>query len=101
MLMKRVVIAAFAVALALPALAQEQEAASLYKQRCAMCHGADGKGTSIGKKMGAEDLTAAHLSLADARAVITQGRKKMPEYQSKLTGAQIDALAKYVTTGLK
>lgn len=53
--MKKVALAIFLVALALflilPNLSWAQ--ADVYKAKCAGCHGADGKGTAAGQKMGA------------------------------------------------
>ena len=38
-----------------------QSTADLYKTKCAMCHGADGKGaTTIGPKIGAATFIARH-----------------------------------------
>lgn len=54
-IMKKVILAvlviAFALFLALPKLSWAQE--DVYKAKCAGCHGADGKGTAAGLKMGA------------------------------------------------
>jgi cytochrome c6 len=99
--MKKLVLA---VAFVLPALAvqaQENPTAQLYGSKCAVCHGKDGKGTPVGKNMGAQDLTQTKLSEADIKAVITNGRKKMQPYKEKLTAEQIDALSKFVKNGLK
>lgn len=41
-------------AAALPAAADDSEA--LYKSKCQMCHGADGKGSPAGQKMGVRDF---------------------------------------------
>ena len=53
--MKNVVLAVILIALALflvlPSLSWAQE--DIYKAKCAACHGADGKGTAAGTKMGA------------------------------------------------
>jgi len=53
--MKKVILAilalAFALFLALPNLSWAQD--EVYKAKCAGCHGADGKGTTAGQKMGA------------------------------------------------
>ena len=39
--------------------AAADDAAATYKAKCAMCHGADGKGeTPVGKKMGIRDFTS-------------------------------------------
>jgi len=48
-----------AAALAVAAFsAHAGDAAALYQQNCAKCHGADGKGdTRIGKKLGVKDYT--------------------------------------------
>ena len=43
-------------------------AAATYKAKCAMCHGADGKGdTPVGKKMGAHDFVFARGAEDDGR----------------------------------
>jgi len=70
-------VAAFAAA-ALSARAGD--AAALYQQNCARCHGADGKGdTRIGKKLGVKDYTdpKVQAELKDAAAVkaIKEGLK--------------------------
>ncbi len=61
--MKKTLVAAALLSLAGPALAAE--AAALYGNKCTACHGKDGKGTSVGKKMGAPDLTTLKISDAD------------------------------------
>lgn len=61
--MKKVILAvlllAFALFLVLPSLSWAQSPADLYKAKCAACHGADGKGTAAGKKMGAPEFSSA------------------------------------------
>jgi len=96
--MKRLVIAAV---LVLASAARAEDAAALYQAKCKMCHGADGKGTSVGKTMGAPDLTATKLSAADAAKVIESGKGKMTPYKGKLSDAEIKALGEYVAKGLK
>jgi len=58
--MKKVILAILALAfllfLALPNLSWAQE--DIYKAKCAACHGADGKGTAAGKKMGAPEFSS-------------------------------------------
>jgi cytochrome c6 len=97
--MKRILFAF--VALSLAAAARAEDASALYAKRCASCHGKDGKGTPVGQKMGAKDLTAATGSEADLAAVIANGKGKMTPYKGKLTDEEIQSLAKYVKTGLK
>lgn len=76
------------------------DAAANYKAKCAMCHGADGKGdTSVGKKMGAHDFASAEVqkaSDADLIAITTKGKNKMPAYGGKLSDAEIKDLIGYV-----
>jgi len=82
--------------LALPLASFADDAADVYKSKCAMCHGADGKG----KMAGTKDLGSADVqkqSDADLTAVITKGKPpKMPGYEGKLTADQIKSLVAYV-----
>jgi cytochrome c6 len=81
------------------AIAQD-DVAALYKTKCQICHGADGKGdTPAGKKIGAKDLHSpevAKLSDAQLFEIVKKGKEKMPSYDGKLTDDQIKALVKYV-----
>ena len=97
--MTRLIAALFALSLAGTALADD--AAALYAKRCASCHGKDGKGTPVGQKMGAKDLTALKESEADIAATIANGKGKMSAYKDKLSEAEIKSLAKYVKAGVK
>ncbi len=69
--MKKVILAvlviAFGLFFALPNLSWAQE--DVYKAKCAACHGADGKGSPAGLKMGALAFSSpAVQKLSDARA---------------------------------
>jgi cytochrome c6 len=97
--MKRIVLAV--VALFVAAVANADDAASLYAKRCASCHGKDGKGSPVGVKMGAQDLTTTTLSEAEVASVISAGRGKMTAYKGKLTDPEIQSVAKYIKAGLK
>jgi cytochrome c6 len=97
--MKRFAIAAALILAA--AAARAEDAAALYQSKCKMCHGADGKGTPVGLKMGAPDLTAEKHPAAEAAKEIENGKGKMPAFKGKLTDAEIKALAAYVANGLK
>jgi len=84
-------------AAAIPAAADD--AAALYKSKCQVCHGADGKGTAAGQKMGAKDFQSpevAKQSDADLIKVTKEGKGKMPKYDGKLTDDQIKGLIKYI-----
>ena len=76
--------------------------ADLFKGKCAMCHGADGKGdTAMGKRLGIKDLGSADVqkqSDAELTSDITKGKGKMPAYEGKLSGDQIQDLVKFIRT---
>jgi cytochrome c6 len=99
--MKKLVLVLALVLPAVAAQAQDNPTATLYGSKCVVCHGKDGKGTPVGKNMGAQDLTTTKLSEAELKAIITNGRKKMQPYKDKLTAEQIDALSKFIKNGLK
>lgn len=74
-----------------------QDAASTYKAKCAMCHGADGKGG----KMGTRDFASADVKAeSDAQLVdiVTKGKGKMPSYSGKLKDTEIKDLVAYIRT---
>jgi cytochrome c6 len=76
-----------------PAFADD--AAATYKAKCAMCHGADGKGG----KMGTRDFASAEVEAetdAQLTDIITKGKGKMPAYSGKLTDADIKGLVTFV-----
>jgi len=72
-----------------------QDAAGTYKAKCAMCHGADGKGG----KMGTRDFASAEVKAetdAQLTEIITKGKGKMPAYGEKLKPEEIKGLVAYV-----
>jgi len=80
--------------------AAAQDAAATYKTKCAMCHGADGKGdTPAGKKMGAHDFASEEVkkqSDADLEQILAKGKNKMPAYEGKLKPEEIKNLVRYI-----
>lgn len=74
------------------------DAAALWTQHCASCHGKDGSGnTTMGKKLAVKDYTKEqNFSDAEAKKVIADGKDKMKGFKGKLSDADIDALVKYV-----
>jgi cytochrome c6 len=92
--------AAFVV-LAVPAQGQDG-GETLYKSKCAGCHGADGKGqTAMGKANNIRDLGSADVQAQsdDAIAVIIgNGKGKMPAYGKSLKPDQIKDLVTYIRT---
>jgi cytochrome c6 len=76
-----------------------QDAAATFKAKCAMCHGADGKGSAIGQKMGVHDFTSADVqkqSDAQLTEIISKGKGKMPAYEGKLKDTEIKELVAYI-----
>ncbi len=76
------------------------DGATLYKSKCAICHGPDGKAaTPAAKAMAASDLTsAATQKLTDAQLIeiTTKGKNKMPGYEKSLSAAQIKELVAHI-----
>ena len=77
-----------------------EDAAGLYKAKCAACHGADGKGdTAMGKKLGVRDFASPDvqkMSDDELTAVIADGKNKMPSYKKSLKAEQIKELVGYI-----
>jgi mono/diheme cytochrome c family protein len=90
---------AFAFLLSAP-LRADGDGASMFKAKCAMCHGPDGKGeVPMGKKLAARDLTSADVqkqSDAQLTEVVTKGKNKMPSYGDKLSKEQVAQLVAYI-----
>ena len=99
--MKKLIAAALASLFMAPA-ALAAGPAETFQQKCAACHGKDGKGQSdMAKKLGVKDLTATKLPAAEIEKVIANGKGKMTPWKGKLSDAEIGSLAKFVAGGLK
>jgi len=77
------------------------DASSVYNDKCASCHGRDGRARSLhAKHEHARDLTSAEWqdSVSDERIYnsISNGKGKMPAFKKKLSDGQIDELVNYV-----
>jgi cbb3-type cytochrome c oxidase subunit III len=89
----------FVFSLALQAGPKPDEGGDLFKQKCSMCHGVDGKGFSALKT---PDFTnpKVQASLTDKHIVetIKNGKKgtAMPAFADKLSDDQIQLLLKYL-----
>jgi len=94
------VVIAIAMVLVLPSAAAAQNPSeTLYKTKCAACHGPDGSGSAVGKKLGAHDFRSAEVqaqSDAALNAIIAQGKNKMPAYAKTLKADEITALLAYI-----
>lgn len=70
----------------------EVDAKKVYRAKCGICHGNDGK-----KMMsGAPDLSISKMSLEDRIALITNGKGVMPPQKNIMNTKEIIAVAKYI-----
>jgi cytochrome c6 len=90
--------------LSAPARADEKNVA-LFKQKCAVCHGADGKGnTPAGKNTKVRsfaDPEVAKQSDEELAGVIEKGKNKMPAYGKSLKPDEIKAMVAYIRSLVK
>jgi mono/diheme cytochrome c family protein len=95
-------VTAIAVVFVLPLSVRAQNAPeTLYKSKCAVCHGPDGSGSVTGKKMGAHDFTTADvqgMSDTELSTIITNGKNKMPAYGKSLKAEDVKELVAYIRT---
>ena len=71
------------------------DGAASYSTNCAFCHGADGAGTGRGPSI----TGIGQFFVADASplvGLVTNGGENMPEFGSKLSADEIDAVVQYV-----
>lgn len=66
---------------------------ALYGKRCAGCHGGDGSG-GIGPRL-AGTMVAKFPDPASQIAVVTDGRRGMPSFESSLSEEEIAAIVEY------
>lgn len=72
---------------------------ALYRTKCTLCHGPDGGGSSLGKKMKVHDLRSAEvqkMSDADLTYILSNGKNNMPPFKNKLSAEQIPQVLNYV-----
>jgi len=73
---------------------------TLYKAKCASCHGPDGSGqTQMGKMMKLRDLRSADVqSKSDAQLteIIAKGKAPMPAYEKQLSKDQIGDVVAFI-----
>ena len=74
--------------------ADDNKGKVVFESKCAKCHGADGtKG-----KWGAKNLRVSKLEDSDMRAIITNGKRIMPAWGSRLTDDEMLSVIDYVKT---
>jgi cytochrome c6 len=81
--------------LSAPAKADTAAGETMFKARCAACHGADGKGKEAMKTTDMAGADVQKMSDADLSGVISNGKGKMPAYKT-LTPDQVKDLVSYI-----
>lgn len=69
---------------------------SVYIDRCSSCHDGDGSGTGNGPRLNQGRLVEAYPDLADAAAVVADGKDRMPAFGGLLSAGEIDAVLRYI-----
>lgn len=98
---RRVALVACAVSFlsAVTVLAEDKSPAT-FRQKCAACHGPDGKAqTAAAKSLGVKsfaDPAIAKMSDTDLSASIEKGKGKMPAYGKSLSAENVKAMVAYI-----
>ena len=83
----------------------EQQVGDLFRNNCARCHGADGRGdTPLGHTYNAPDLTdpewwQKHSNITNSASlvsIVSHGKGGMPAFEKKLSRTEIRRLVGYV-----
>src|SRR6266481_3515868 len=81
--------------LSAPAKADTAAGETMFKAKCAGCHGADGKGKEAMKTTDMAAADVQKMSDADLSGIISSGKGKMPAYKT-LTPDQVKDLVSYI-----
>jgi mono/diheme cytochrome c family protein len=102
-LQRLTVLVMFGCASSIPSSSLATDAAKVYAQHCASCHGPDGRArTPIGRKLGVKDLTQSRIPDAEIERQIREGRKgddgkeKMPPFKARLSDDEVRSLVAVV-----
>ena len=83
----------------------DEKSAALFKQKCAACHGVDGKGeTATGRALKVKDFASEEvrkMSDEDLSEAISKGKGKMPAYGKSMKPEDIKALVAYIRSMAK
>jgi cytochrome c553 len=77
--------------------------ASLFRQNCAICHGAEANGKEIDGKLipSLRYGEAANKSEEEIRQQIEHGKLPMPSFQNQLTKEEIERMVKFIRHDLQ
>lgn len=70
------------------------EGRDIYARNCTSCHASDGAG-GVGRKLSGGAVIEAYPNIKDQIDLIANGKGAMPSYAGKLTGQQMEAVARY------
>jgi mono/diheme cytochrome c family protein len=77
-----------------------EKAAAVYKQKCASCHGPDGKAeTGAGKAMKVPSFASPEVkkqSNAELEQIIEKGKGMMPKYGASMKPEEIKEMVAYI-----
>ena len=84
----------------LSAEAEGTEGEVTYKARCKVCHGEDGVPKSFAKGSPAfnDQAWKEGTSMEAIEKVVSEGRKRMPAFENKLSPEEIKAVSAYLKT---
>jgi mono/diheme cytochrome c family protein len=74
-------------------------ASATFRTKCAMCHGQDGAGSTVGKSMNVPDLRSPVVQKqtdAQLAQIISDGKSGMPAFKSSLSEDEIHALVAHL-----
>lgn len=67
---------------------------NIYARNCASCHGSSGGG-GVGPKLSEGAVVVAYPNIEDQIDLISNGRGRMPGYMGRLSGEEMQAVARY------
>jgi cytochrome c6 len=81
--------------------ANADPAAKTFKANCMMCHGEDGAGSALGKRLQTPDLRSKQIQDMPSEAlekIVHDGKNNMPAFGTRLDDDQIKKVIAYVRT---
>lgn len=69
----------------------------VFHTQCSRCHGEDGRGKAV---FTTPSFLTSKLSAEEMEQVIAKGKGKMPAFSTRLSPAEVKAVAAYVKAGL-
>ena len=96
--MRRLLVVAAGVALAVPGAAAAQSGSGLYSENCLSCHGPGGSGTARGPRLRGVGEIAADFYLRTGYMPLESPRDQPTRRRSPFSAQEIDALVAYVAS---